>query len=121
MHERIKSVRDFTGLNQTEFADRISISRSALAKLESGVNNPSEQTIKLICREFGVSYYWLKMGTGPMMIPQDELKKAKVDFILDGNNEFVKQVFYGLADMPEEWWEAAEKMLRQTLGMEKDR
>ena len=121
LYERIKSVRDSSGLNQTEFSNRISISRSALAKLESGVNNPSEQTIKLICREFGISYYWLKNGEGPMMVPQDEQKKAKVNFILDGDNEFVKQIFYGLADLPDDWWAEAEKVLKQALDVKKDR
>lgn len=89
--------------------------------LETGINNPSEQTIKLICREFGVSYDWLKNGVEPMMVPREYADRAKVDDIFDGDNEFVKQVFVQLADMPEEWWAMAEKALRNALGMEKDR
>ena len=51
MNERIKSVRVMHGLNQTDFAKRLSISRSAVCKIESGENSPSDQTINLICKE----------------------------------------------------------------------
>ena len=50
MNERIKSVRVMHGLNQTDFAKRLSISRSAVCKIESGENSPSDQTINLICK-----------------------------------------------------------------------
>jgi len=121
INARIKTVRESLGFSQTAFAAKLSVSPSAVAKLESGGNNPSEQTIKLICREFGVSYDWLKNGVEPMMVPQEYLDRGKVEDILDGDNEFVKQIFVKLAGMPEEWWAMAEKALREALGMEKDR
>lgn len=121
MKERIKLVRTSLAMAQEEFGSRIGITRSSVSKLESGENNPSEQTIKLICREFGVSYDWLKNGVEPMMVPREYLDRGKVDDILDGDNEFVKQIFVKLAGMPEEWWAMAEKALREALGMEKDR
>ena len=34
--------------------------------LESGRNAPSEQTIKLICFEFGINENWLRTGEGEM-------------------------------------------------------
>lgn len=121
INARIKTIREALGFSQTAFASRLVVSPSAVAKLESGVNNPSEQTIKLICSEFGVSYNWLKNGVEPMMVPREYLDRGKVDDILDGDNEFVKQIFVKLAGMPEEWWAMAEKALREALGMEKDR
>ena len=121
MRERIKQVRKATGLNQVDFGSRIGITGGSVSLLESGKNSPSEQTIKLICREFSVSYVWLKTGEGPMMVPEEYLQKAKVDNIIDGDNEFVKQVFYGLAGMSEDWWDQAEEMLRNALGIKKDR
>ncbi|HNX82749.1 MAG TPA: helix-turn-helix transcriptional regulator [Candidatus Omnitrophota bacterium] len=121
MKSRIAAIRAYVKMSQEAFGKRIGISGASISKIESGENNPSEQTIKLICREFNVSYAWLKSGEGPMMVPQEYLQKAKVDNIIDGDNEFVKQIFYGLADMPESWWEQAEEMLRNVLNIKKDR
>jgi len=121
LKSRIAAIRAYVKMSQEAFGKRIGISGASISKIESGENNPSEQTIKLICREFNVSYAWLKSGEGPMMVPQEYLQKAKVDNIIDGDNEFVKQIFYGLADMPESWWEQAEEMLRNVLNIKKDR
>ena len=55
MNTRIKEIRKQHRLSQEEFGSRIGITRSSVCKLESGENNPSEQTIKLICKEFNVS------------------------------------------------------------------
>lgn len=65
MNERIKEVRLDERMTQEEFARRICIGKSALSRLESGVNNPSDQTIKLICSEFGINQSWLETGEGP--------------------------------------------------------
>lgn len=65
MNERIKQVRIDEKMTQEEFSRRICIGKSALSRLESGVNNPSDQTIKLICSEFGIRREWLETGEGP--------------------------------------------------------
>lgn len=64
MNERIKMIRKKLGLSQTDFAERIAISRSALAKIESGENRPSERTQMLICDKFGINPEWLQTGQG---------------------------------------------------------
>ena len=118
---RIRATRENFSLNQTEFAARIRISRSALAKLEKGINNPSDQTIALICREFNVSYEWLTEGIEPMLVPAESLGMAALERIMSGKNEYVKAIFRELADMPDEWWEQAIAMLKRIEGKEKDR
>ena len=55
MNERIKRIRNSLNISQTDFAQKLSISRSAVCKMESGENYPSEQTIKLMCGEFSVN------------------------------------------------------------------
>jgi transcriptional regulator with XRE-family HTH domain len=119
--ERVKHIRKSLNMTQQEFAERIGLKSNSLSQIETRINTATEQTIKLICREFGVSYNWLKNGVEPMMVPREYLNRGKVDDILDGDNEFVKQIFYGLADMPDEWWDTAEKVLRQALDAKKDR
>lgn len=72
MNARIKEVRKALGLTQKEFAERIQIGNSSLSKIEKGINNPSKQTIALICKEFSVNQKWLEDGTGDMItLPYD--------------------------------------------------
>ena len=66
MNERIKTVRRNAKLNQTEFADKIGASRDKVASYETGRVIPSDSILKLISKEFGISYDWLKTGEGPM-------------------------------------------------------
>ncbi|MBQ7681848.1 MAG: helix-turn-helix transcriptional regulator [Oscillibacter sp.] len=53
--KRIKQLRKESGKTQEEFAQKLLISGKAVSKLEKGINKPPNQTITLICREFGVS------------------------------------------------------------------
>lgn len=72
MKDRIKKIREDAGLNQSKFGERISISRSAVWKIENGENTPSEQTISLICKEFNINENWLRFGTEPMKVSHIE-------------------------------------------------
>lgn len=66
--KRIELIIDTIGIKKSEFARRIKMGPSSVTKLCKGVNNPSEQTIVVICKEFHVSEEWLRSGTGEMFI-----------------------------------------------------
>lgn len=68
MNERIKQVRQLNHLTQEAFASRLGITKSSVSLIESGKNNPSEQTIRGICSEFNVRREWLLFGEEPMKI-----------------------------------------------------
>lgn len=72
MNERIKSVRKDAKLTQTEFGERIGASRAMIASYEGGAVVPSDSILKLISKEFNVSYPWLKTGEGNMYEPMPE-------------------------------------------------
>lgn len=71
INERIKEVRESNALSQDAFGARIKITRSSVSLLESGKNNPSDQTILLICREFNINEQWLRTGDGSMFVETD--------------------------------------------------
>lgn len=102
MNSRIKQIREFLGMTLTKFSDRIGISVSGLRKLESGENNPSEQTIRAICSEFNVNRTWLETGTGQMQMPEAEDDEL-IDEVMRGDDEFVKAVIRGIARTPGGW------------------
>ena len=66
MNERIKELRKTLKISQEKFGARIKISGASVSKIESGENNPSEQTLSLIISEFNVSESWLRDGVGDM-------------------------------------------------------
>jgi len=69
MNDRIKRIRKENNLTQSEFASKVGATRAMIASYEGGAVTPSDSMLKLISKEFGVSYAWLKTGEGPMNDP----------------------------------------------------
>lgn len=69
--DRIKSLRKEECLmTQAQFAERLGVTNAHISKIEKGLTTPSEALIKLICKSFGVSEYWLKDGIEPIYADQ---------------------------------------------------
>ena len=68
MNERIKQLRKTLGVTQQEFAERIGITRNAVANYETGRNKPIGSVLNLICNEYNVNPDWLRNGSGEMFI-----------------------------------------------------
>lgn len=83
--ERIKAVRDSLDVTQAIFAEKLGTARNTIANYEIGRREPMEATIKAICREFNVSYDWLKYGTGEMFdaVPESLVDELAQEFDLD--------------------------------------
>lgn len=77
MGERIRAIRKFSKLTQSEFSEKISVKRASITHYETGKNTPSTAVINNICREFHISEEWLLHGTGEMFVAnvKDELKE----------------------------------------------
>ncbi len=105
MKERIKQVRKQIRLTQAAFAKRVGVTRDVVASWENGRVEPPEAVIRLICREQGISYEWLRDGIAPMSAPAETVLVDKLERIMSGDNEFVKAALRELIDMPTEAWE----------------
>ena len=64
---RTKELRDSLGLTQQKFADRLGITRGAVANWDLDRSDPSDAVISLIGREFKVREAWLRDGDGDML------------------------------------------------------
>ncbi len=112
MNNRIRSLRLALDMTQEDFGKIIGIGRSSVAKLESGENNPSKQTIELICTKFGVNPEWLKAGQDvPMFLQPGDDDAALVDHIMAGEDEFRKSVFRAFARMGDQEWQLLRKIV----------
>lgn len=118
MNERIRQVRKHFNLTLDVFGARLGLSKSALSKIENGVSPPQEQTLRLICREFNVSYDWLRDGVGDMLQQTDE--DDDVNRLMLTGSDFAKTVFRTLAKMPPELWAAFEEFVARLKSEQKD-
>lgn len=71
MKQRIRQIRKANNMTMQEFADQLGINQSSVSYIESGRNNPSGQTIVLICEKFGINRTWLETGEGEMLKHQE--------------------------------------------------
>ncbi len=120
MHERLKQLRKELNLTQQEFADKIHVSRGALATYETGRNEPIDAIIALICQTFHVNENWLRTGEGEIFMEsaqEDQLFTFMGD-VMQGAPDFRRQLLSVLSRMtPEEWtllekkaWELVDEM-----------
>ena len=114
IYERMKMIREENHMTQAEFGKRLGISRDVYANIENNrLRKPEtkEPIIKLICKEFGVSYQWLVNGIGEMNSSDINEAQEIVDSIMTGNNEFAKKVIVAFAKMSEEKWKLIKEII----------
>ena len=112
---RIKAVRETVGLTQRVFAERIGISGPAVAKIETNERNPSEQTLRMICSEFGISRAWLEDGIEPMYAVSSDNDIEIITRAMEGTSEDKKKLIRLLAEMPDELLNRMMEYLRSKL------
>ena len=115
LHERIEALIKALGMNQTQVAERLNLSRSYVSHMCSGLKVPSDRTISDICREFDVNEVWLRTGEGEMFIKKsrEEEIAAFVGDILKGEPDFRRRIISALAKMSVDEWMLLEKIAKQ--------
>jgi transcriptional regulator with XRE-family HTH domain len=63
---RIAYARELLGINASDLARRMGISRAAIAQWETGQTVPSGRNLPKLADVLGVTLDWLSQGTGPM-------------------------------------------------------
>ena len=109
MNNRIREIRKQAGLSMQSFGERIGVSSPSISKIESGINNPSEQTIRAICSEFNINRDWLVDGIGEMKVTQPLLPE------IIHNLRKYPRVLDILSVMQPEEWEALNAVLQRVV------
>lgn len=99
INDRIKEVRKIKGLTMEQFGARIGLGKSAVNKIEKGINGTTDQTIQSICREFGVSETWLRTGEGQMLddAADSVLDRLAAEYHLDDRKRAILTAFLKLS------------------------
>ena len=115
--ERIKLIRTHFKLSQSEFGERIGLSRGAVVNLEMNrLKNPGDQTLRynLICREFGINEEWLRTGKGSMLSAKTEeeefaiwaARHLKID-----SDSFKRRFVRAMMNLSDDDWKVLEKYI----------
>ena len=116
MNKRLKQIREYTGLSQKEFSERIHIGSSTLAMLETGDRKIKDLHISLICTEFNIDEHWFRTGEGDMLVHQtrDEKIAHFIGQVLkEEGDTFKKRLINLLCALDEDDWEVLEKIARK--------
>lgn len=116
VNERIKELRLMQGLTMEQFGERIGIKRASVSLIESGKNNPSDQTIMLICREFGYNEEWLRDGIEPKKpVIDEDIEYGQICADLGITDSRAKQIIlnYGRFSPKDKklFWEYIDKLI----------
>lgn len=114
IHNRVKEVRKALNMAQDEFGDKIGIKKSSISQIESGKTNPSDLTVRAICREFRVDETWLRTGVGEMFrtsTPDQQIAEF-AGRLLEGRAEdaFKRKLVSALSRLDPVSWAALERV-----------
>lgn len=124
MNQRIKEIRKLHHLNQEEFGKRIGIGKTSVSKIETGENNPSEQTIRLICTQFDVNEVWLRTGEGGdsnmfTKNAKDDRFSLNLGKLSVTQNEMLINMVNAIAEASPEKLKYIEEFMKACLGIDK--
>lgn len=115
--ERIKNARKSLKLTQAAFSKKLCIGMTSISKIESGVNNPSDQTITLICNEFNISETWLRTGEGSMYVTTQNSLLAQLQCQYD-LSELEMRIIKNYLALPNESRKKFEEFIQELLKEE---
>lgn len=72
MNNRIKDIRKYFKLSQTEFGSKIGVTIGVIRNLEQGKTQLESPLFELFCKTFNVNPDWLLTGNGDMFIQNND-------------------------------------------------
>ena len=128
MNTRIKAIRKYFKLNQTEFGAKIGLKQRTIADIERGRNALTKRNFDNICRVFNVNPEWLKTGEGEMFNKKGKeryLELLIAEYNLKSEHKILLE---SILELPSELWQGvldwikncAEKLNIQTSAQLKE-
>lgn len=115
MKDRVREIRQHFNLSQQGFGDRIGMSRAGVSRIEGGIVTPTAQTVKSICREFGVNYLWLTEGEGDPYRDDRTALHEMIDTLMQDATEAERQAFHDIARLDKRYWAAIRDFMKSII------
>ena len=99
IYDRFKTLRKTKKLSQTEFGERVGVSRGVIKNIEGKLVEPKELFIRQICKEYHVNYLWLTEGIGDMLDESEDLLLEELadEYKLDDVDKKIVEVYVKLS------------------------
>lgn len=123
MNTRIAWARKERKVKQDELAAECGLTKNFISLIENGKREPSDRTVKDICRVLNANEHWLRTGEGEpfkKMSIEEEIAEFTADMFLDQTDNFKKRLISALAQLTEEQWETLEIVIDKISGMKKE-
>ena len=112
--EQIRDARKALSLTQKEFSAALGMSENYIWQIEKGQREPSDRTIKDICRIFGVNEIWLRTGVGEPFTPLSRSEELAAIFErMEVGDDAKSQLIRAMARMPDEAFPSFVKFVEQ--------
>lgn len=120
--ERVNAVRRTKEMTMEQFGERIGIQKSAISKIEKDKVNLSDQTVRSICREFGVNEVWLRTGEGGdknmfTKVSDDDRFSLNLGKLSKSENEIARNMLNAIAEADPEKLKIIEDFMKACLGL----
>lgn len=122
MRYRLKFIRNKLKLTQTEFGERLGVSRNVINNLESGRVEMKELFINHLCSVFKINKEWLLTGSGDMflIIDNDSELESIMQKILNENDEFMKDIIFAFYSLTTEERKAILTIINRFISFQKE-
>ncbi|MEA5073415.1 MAG: helix-turn-helix transcriptional regulator [Eubacterium aggregans] len=118
MKKRIREIRKFAKLTQTEFGELIGVKGNTITGYETGRRTPTDAIILSICREFRINEEWLRTGNGSMFATFSEAEElsALCGKLCSGKDPLVSKLILYYARLPDEDKEYLNKLFQDCIN-----
>lgn len=118
MQNRIKKVRNYYKMTQTQFGGKLGLKGNTITSYETGVRVPTDSVIVSICREFNVNRTWLETGEGEMLVETTGRTLDKIRKRYGASDTFraMLDVYAAMTDVQQDAFEEYINMLARAVA-----
>ena len=119
MNKRIMQARKKLDYTQDEFAESLGLTKNFISLIETGNREPSDRTVRDMCRIHNINDTWLRTGKGEMFVPvtrENEIAKLTMKCLDDEPDSFRNKFVSALARLSEDEWGLLEKIAKELVG-----
>ena len=122
-NERITLLRKTLNLSQTEFGERLGVSRGVIKNIDEKNTEPKPLLLQQIVKEYNVDPYWLETGEGDMFLPttkDDAIIQFAATVLADKEDSFRRRFVTMLSNLSDDGWKFLEKTLDELTPKNKN-
>lgn len=114
INDRIKELRKALNLTQTEFGERLHVSRGVINNIDHNIVEPKPLFLDNVAVTFDVNRVWLETGVGEMFIQKSRDDEISIwaASLQDVPESFKYKFAHALSKLNDRDWEVIEKVVQ---------